>query len=40
MHDNILNYWAACVAEGLTPWTPDLEVQGSGLPSRVASLDN
>ena len=39
MHDDILNYWVACVAEWLTPWTPDLEVRGSGLPSRVVSLD-
>ena len=29
----------ACVAEWLTPQTPDLEVQGSSLARRVVSLD-
>ena len=29
----------ACVAEWLTPQTPDLEVRGSSLARRVVSLD-
>ena len=29
----------SCVAELLTPQTPDLEVRGSSLASRVVSLD-
>ena len=29
----------ACVAERLTPRTPDLEVRGSSLARRVVSLD-
>ena len=29
----------ACVAEGLTPQTPDLEVQDSSLARHVVSLD-
>ena len=29
----------ACVAEWLTPYTPDLEVRGSSLAHHVVSLD-
>jgi len=35
-------YWfmvEACVAEWLTPWTPDLEVQGSSFAHCIVSLD-
>ena len=35
----IVHFMEACVAEWLTPQTPDLEVWGSSLAHRVVSLD-
>ena len=35
----IVHFMEACVAEWLTPPTPDLEVWGSSLAHRVVSLD-